>query len=86
MIVVKVELWPHGDESQSRTLGIVKITNDGTGNETTGNYQVELSHSDKYFGRPGNWRTGSLIGFNRNQSSFMLLYLALRSALFGIRG
>ena len=42
VIVVTVEIWPHGVESQKRTLGTAKITNDGTGTPESGNYKFEL--------------------------------------------
>lgn len=44
MIVVKVELWPHGDASQARELERVSITNvDGT--PTLGEYNVQIADS-----------------------------------------
>ncbi len=38
MIVITVELWPGGRESEKRTLASMVIVNDGTGSETRGNY------------------------------------------------
>lgn len=38
MIVVKIELWPGGDEVQARELERVCIYNDGTGTLEFGNY------------------------------------------------
>ncbi len=38
MLVVKVELWPGGDESQKKELGTAWISNDGTGTTVMGNY------------------------------------------------
>lgn len=43
MLWVKVELWPGGDESQKQQIGIMRITNDGTGTKAHGNYEVTLS-------------------------------------------
>lgn len=42
MIVVKVELWPHGDKSKASCLGGIIISNDGTGTDTRRNYVVTL--------------------------------------------
>ena len=42
MLVIKLELWPYGDESAARELGRMHISNDGTGDGETGHY-VEMS-------------------------------------------
>jgi len=42
MIVVKIELWPFGNESKSRELGRAYIANDGTGDLERGNYTVAV--------------------------------------------
>ena len=38
MVVVKVELWPLGDESRKVQMGRLEIRNDLTGTATRGNY------------------------------------------------
>lgn len=38
MIVVTIDLWPHGDATRARRLGRGYIWNDGTGTATRGNY------------------------------------------------
>jgi hypothetical protein len=43
MIVIKVELWPLGDESAKREIASGKIWNDGTGDHSTGNYDAEFT-------------------------------------------
>lgn len=40
MIVVRIEVWPHGDSSKARELDQVFIVNDGTGTKDLGNYSV----------------------------------------------
>lgn len=40
MLVAKVELWPHGSESNKRTMTTLVIANDTTGNSEYGNYDV----------------------------------------------
>jgi hypothetical protein len=40
MLVVKLELWPHGDQGKARLLGELHIANDVTGTEKVGSYNV----------------------------------------------
>ena len=47
MVVVTVEIWPFGDESQKQHLGTVNISNNGTGDSRTGNYSVVLLRPTK---------------------------------------
>ncbi len=42
MIVVFVEVWPKGNQSKAKTLGMAMVKNDATGSNTHGNYRVEL--------------------------------------------
>lgn len=79
MVVVKLELWPGGDESRKRKLGELRIANDGTGTAENGNYNVELKHSGRYVNKPGNWRTGRVLGFTRDLSPYHLLVMALNA-------
>lgn len=81
MVVVKIQLWPMGDESKSKTIGVCKIANDGTGTKDHGNYNVALSHSGKFFGRPGVWKSGRLLNHKRTLSPFHLVLKALAVAL-----
>ena len=57
MLVVKIELWPHGDKSQAKLLGRLDIANDGTGNSSWGNYITRLWYKNPT-GKPLNdvWR------------------------------
>lgn len=66
MIVVRMELWPGGDESRKRPLGVAFIVNDGTGTVDRGSYAVMLSRMKDAtepwrLGRVRDWprRTGS---------------------------
>jgi len=81
MVVVKIELWPGGDPSKARPLGEMRISNDGTGTEERGNYDVELAHAGKYYGRPGNWKTGRAMGYLRTLSPYHLVQLALNATI-----
>lgn len=84
VIVVKVELWPHGDSTRASTLGIATITNDGTAPDTmTGNYDVRLGK----FGMTVNeifklkrncWKSGRVTDFPRQRlGPWDLLFRAL---------
>jgi hypothetical protein len=42
MLVIKVELWPHGDAERSKILTYGHIINDGTGDTQYGNYVGQL--------------------------------------------
>lgn len=45
MLVIKVELWPHGDETRAQEIATGVIGNDGSGNWQYGNYNVVLSNN-----------------------------------------
>lgn len=81
MVVVKIELWPKGQKDKARTLGVVTIANDGTGDTRKGNYNAVLSHSGKYFDKEGIWRTGRVERHSRNLSPYHLVFEVLKSAL-----
>jgi hypothetical protein len=51
MIVVTIELWPGGYKEKSRPLGVISITNDGTGTKEKSNYNYVLSHAGLFFGQ-----------------------------------
>ncbi len=73
MVVVKIEMWPHGDESKAYPLGQINIANDDTGTESSGNYKAELLHAGRYWGKPGAYRTGQIKGFPRALSPYHLI-------------
>jgi hypothetical protein len=84
MLVVKLELWPHGHEDSRQPLGEIRIINDDTGTAQVGNYNVELAHSGRYYGRPGVWKRGRVEGFDRQgPSPYHLVLQALLAALGG---
>ena len=47
MIVVKIEMWPKGDESKKHELGRTYIYNAG-GSLTKGDYEVRVCRKGKY--------------------------------------
>ncbi len=99
MIVVRLELWPHGFEERKRSLGIATLVNDATGDDDTGNYEVHFGKApglsraavdDPHRLRSVKsavWRTASVRGFRRQQrGAWDLLYLALKDACEGRNG
>jgi hypothetical protein len=76
MIVVKIELWPHGDELRRQQLGTAHIINNGEGTRTVGHYTVKLFKSGRSC--PGVWKAGSVRDFPRQAlGPWDLLYRAL---------
>lgn len=45
MLVVRLEVWPEGDESRKRDLGRAEIVNDETGTDTLGNYDFRVRNA-----------------------------------------
>ncbi len=88
MIVVKIELWPGGDESKAREIGRIDIANNLKGDSNRGTYTVVL-HKRLGKVKRGIWKQGmvdidnaekfEIEGFNRiNRGPYDLLYLALK--------
>ena len=81
VIVIRIELWPKGDEKLARTMGVGTIENIGTGSADRGNYRVRLSK----FGGKGTWKRGYVRDFPRTRlGPWDLLFRAL-SAIVGHR-
>jgi hypothetical protein len=81
MIVVRVELWPFGNQARAIPLGTATITNDGSGGLHVGNYNAEFS---KRGAKASTWKSSRVEGFPRKRlGAWDLLYRALRSAVGG---
>lgn len=63
MLVLKLEMWPHGDETRKREIGRTYIYNDGQGSARRGNYEVRVCRKDKYGTNLDDLRNGK--GFTR---------------------
>ena len=75
MLYVRIELWPDGDRTQAKFMGEAKIVNDRTGDQTVGNYTVELT---TWHDPPRTWKKGYVRGFLRKSlGPFDLLFRAL---------
>ena len=78
MILVTVELIPHGDESKAQVLHVGVIANSGTGTATRGNYRYALSQR----GSKRAWRRGVVRDFPREaHGAWHLLGRALEDAI-----
>lgn len=79
MIVVRMELWPGGDQSRAQDLGVAVIANEGkliTSHPSSGlpclkvddcpPYSVKLLKAAKFSKRPGEvWRAGKVPSYPR---------------------
>ncbi|KKL45175.1 hypothetical protein LCGC14_2358270 [marine sediment metagenome] len=75
MIRITCELWPGGDERRKRLLGVVSISNDGTGTYARGNYRIMLRRGTPATGK---LRCTEVFDFPRKtRSVFQLLRWAL---------
>jgi hypothetical protein len=95
MIMVKIEIWPMGDESRKRDLAAIAIANVG-GDHELGDYAYAVSHQiDSGYGPPWEshakfaedafvrgqgWKIGTLKGFARRLGAVKLLARVLRQA------
>jgi len=77
MVVIRVEMWPKGDQSKAYLLGQASITNNAEGTLTRGNYVAQ------FFDKAGHlWRGGVVTGFPRKRLLVWdLLYRALKAAV-----
>jgi len=78
MLVIRIELWPHGDVSRRKTIATGTIVNSGAGTITRGSYRVQLKDA---LGRP--WKHGTVEGFPRKR---LLAWDLLARALYYILG
>ena len=80
MIVIRIEIWPHGNMSQARILGHGTIANTGQGTPELGVYEASFDS----VGLDGpKYREVRIRRFKRQEKdSWELLYLALKK-IFG---
>jgi len=70
MLVVTIEMWPHGDSARARTLERLLIVNDGTGDLVLGNYVVCFPNEPTPLARVQH--------FVRRHNAWELVYAALK--------
>lgn len=84
MIVVKLELWPKGDESRKVDLGTAHITN-VSGAGRLASYSIRLLKGARYSKRPGElYKSGEVPAFPRldkRWGPWELLALALEATI-----
>lgn len=82
MVVVKIELWPKGDQSAAKQIGEIRIALvASTDQGKTADYAVELRHAGRFWGRPGNWKTGKLLSHVRELSPYHLVMRAIAACV-----
>lgn len=62
MIVVRIEMWPRGNEKRKYPLGEIRIANVG-GTEASGDYSVTMLKRH----RKSVWKTGHVHAFKRKR-------------------
>lgn len=77
MLVLKIELWPHGDRKRSKVIATGIIVNDGTGDLKTGNYDCIFADGPDYLDSL-DAKMVRVEGFERTKKSvWQLVYNAL---------
>ena len=75
MLVIRIELWPQGDENRKEIIGTTVIKNNGTGDRNHGSYDYVIRGKKRIL-KSG---CGSIDNFPRQRrSSWHLLYKILR--------
>ena len=77
MLVLKIEFWPLGQEKKASEIGRMLIINDGTGDESVGNYDVRWGNASK----PSEMKSARVLGFERRKKFWQLVFLAMRAAV-----
>lgn len=78
MIVITIDMWPHGCPQRAYRLGRIEIANDGTGTQTTGNYAARFTGKKN---RSLEGRNCGIVGFpRRSKTVFHLLRRVLERA------
>jgi hypothetical protein len=75
MLIITLDYLPHGNIENTRKIGEGVISNDGTGTELEGNYQVKFTaeHDSSFVGY-----YGQVEGFSRDRDVWQLVYEALK--------
>jgi hypothetical protein len=71
MLVLRLEMWPEGDRSKARVLGVLRVSNVGGGLDE-GDYQVELDELEAK-----ETRSAQVTGWMRGRSAWALVFEAL---------
>lgn len=81
MLVVNVELWPYGNESEKKTIAKMGIANDGTsGSSRIGNY-VAVANTDR-----GDFEVGAIKNHDRRYDVWELVYRVIQEMSSQIDG
>jgi len=75
MIRVTVEVIPFGEEKRKRTIGTMKIVNDGEGNVWVGDYDVHVEDEAREV--TGKYKDFKIRSFNRSGGFWRLIGAAI---------
>lgn len=83
MLVIKIELWPFGEEEKSKEIARAFICNDGETSKKTrgifGSYDAKFMQSDRYNPKKV-WKKGRAENIHRTKRGVWdILYLCLKS-------
>jgi len=78
MIVIKVELWPFGEESKKRDIARAVIGNDGTGSYDMGNYDARFYTIASTNGVESILWQSRVVKFSRKETVWSLIKQALK--------
>ncbi len=86
MIRITVEMVPHGMESKKYEIGRAIIANDGTGNQTLGNYEYVINRVDG--DKEVVFAAGEIKGFRRRERPvWNLIYrMLMMTFTMGVEG
>lgn len=78
MIVIKLELWPKGDENRKRDLGSAHIIHQEMADDHHANYLVKLLKGTEYSKHPGTLYKSTIVNrFKRQLGPWLLIQTAL---------
>lgn len=74
MLVIRVEMWPHGQEQEAYKVGEMRIALRAAGGGEQGAYDG-TTNADRF----GNGRTGEVVSHPRAQSAWVLVRRMLQA-------
>ena len=74
MIRCTIELVPQGVEDLKKVIGLIEICNDGTGNDSIGNYVVKLLKTPPFSGSlKKTWRDGAQMNADFSKEEMIII-------------
>jgi hypothetical protein len=83
MLVIKIELWPYGDETKAKELARMDLWNDGTLLGELGNYEASSVIHESPWGEMQR-RGGKVLKHNRHHYVWSLVAKMLKAMGYGV--